>query len=656
MAAGSNWKRPWEDDDKSRHYNRRRADSDSAKPQGNLTRNPPFFWPAQVKDERKLAPIAETLRPPANSPHGGQQQPLYMPAAREAERSSWGSGTQFSGSPKRQRIQIEAGRGLPSSRRLSESALKKHTAGIPALPAPPLAPIYTPFVNEHQEYTRPKPNGISRSDDRLTGVDAWNGVSTDCSTCRDLHGIVQETLTSLVLLTTELHHGRTPGLTELSSNKVPDVASIGLKESMEWALEILTRAMVLAKRPAFNATVPVAADPGRINILPGVSNLGPSPSELSRRRVEGPEVENEDLWKGIRLLNSAHDFPRSQETQTTDESCRNSLAGDLPSLSTHSPPRTLSSSGSVFMNLHSPVQSAPLTRLLPSPSSLNLSSSQPASGSSPNIARSDAVQAAHLGDLQHQVSTKTLALQTLQQEHDNVLGALSRSRTRCAALEKKCQASESEFNSLAEERLKLQGQIENLDSQIEELMKSRDEARKQSVANGGQYMKIMAMAGKLEAQGSADRQRWKLKEEEWEKERCKLKEAIRKLQAQLSSENHGRDQEPSAHIDAAGPVSSPGTSDTFPTESHESDTKTPVTSVTVTSPDAAIAGDAPEISTMSTSEELHAEICRLRSVCRGMEAALRDIQAETRSVEATAQAFGSLSKTIIERVESAVNA
>jgi predicted nuclease with TOPRIM domain len=126
---------------------------------------------------------------------------------------------------------------------------------------------------------------------------------------------------------------------------------------------------------------------------------------------------------------------------------------------------------------------------------------------------SQSAQAAHLQDLQHQISTKTLALQTLQREHDNLLAAFSRQQTRCATLDKKSQVSDNEINSLTEEKIRLQAQVEALEAQVEDLVKSRDEAHKQSVANGAQYMQIMSHSSRLQAQGAADLKRWKTEKE-----------------------------------------------------------------------------------------------------------------------------------------------
>ena len=65
----------------------------------------------------------------------------------------------------------------------------------------------------------------------------------------------------------------------------------------------------------------------------------------------------------------------------------------------------------------------------------------------------------HLQELQHQLGTKSLAYQILQGEHDKLLAAFSRLQARCATLDRKSQANETEVFNLAEEKARMQAQI-----------------------------------------------------------------------------------------------------------------------------------------------------------------------------------------------------
>ena len=162
----------------------------------------------------------------------------------------------------------------------------------------------------------------------------------------------------------------------------------------------------------------------------------------------------------------------------------------------------------------SPMQAPPPVRHLPSPSSLNLStSSQFLPPLSPSYPGPKSPHTAHLQDLQHQLSTKSLAHQILQGEHDKLLAAYSRLQTRCATLDKKSQVSDTEIDNLAEDRARLEGQVAALESQVGELQFDRDEAHKQSAASCAQYMKILAMCSKLQAPGTADMKKLKADKE-----------------------------------------------------------------------------------------------------------------------------------------------
>lgn len=235
---------------------------------------------------------------------------------------------------------------------------------------------------------------------------------------------------------------------------------------------------------------------------------------------------------------------------------------------------------------------------------------------------SQSAQAAHLQDLQHQISTKTLALQTLQREHDNLLAAFSRQQTRCATLDKKSQVSDNEINSLTEEKIRLQAQVEALEAQVEDLVKSRDEAHKQSVANGAQYMQIMSHSSRLQAQGAADLKRWKTEKEEWEKERGELQSRIEELEADSPAGTY------------CGPMLSSGRNEPWEGRSIGSTERT-------------LKPAGPDTILSSTSlEVLRAEVIRLRNTCREMELTLQDLKDEANRIEQVMHDFGSIGKRI----------
>jgi len=144
-------------------------------------------------------------------------------------------------------------------------------------------------------------------------------------------------------------------------------------------------------------------------------------------------------------------------------------------------------------------------------------STQHPSMPSPTSPLYSTAHSSHLQELQHQVSVKTLALQTIQREYDSLLQRLQRQQSKCATLERKFEVTDVEINSLTDERERLMGQVAQLEGQVEELIRARDESRNQLVASGAQYMKIMDMASRLQAQGAEEKRKWSAEQEELER-------------------------------------------------------------------------------------------------------------------------------------------
>lgn len=196
--------------------------------------------------------------------------------------------------------------------------------------------------------------------------------------------------------------------------------------------------------------------------------------------------------------------PSSLTSSQPDENWRALEAMDPPNHP--SPQHRRLSSFSYIPPFGSPTQASQAARTLPSPSSLNLHIPSTSGSAPPSIPSS--AQTAHLQDLQHQVSVKTLALQTLQKEYDSLLQKLERQRVRSGALEKKFEVSDAEINSLTDEREKLTDQVQFLEKHIEELQKTRDETRRMGTESASQYMKIVEMADRLQSRSVEDKKAW----------------------------------------------------------------------------------------------------------------------------------------------------
>lgn len=297
-------------------------------------------------------------------------------------------------------------------------------------------------------------------------------------------------------------------MTEIAQ-QIPDTAEIGVAEALEWALYRLRWSNNELRNYLAKQTPPVAQlqnNPERL------SPQSPPPQGMKRpsEPVNSDPASNRSQSRRPSIQGSRL-FPIAG---TTDERWRN--ADQLePSAAQAAHHRTTSiSAGPQFSRTESPSNAPHSALMLPSPTSLNLPvpPGQP-SISSPNSYPQSAAHAAHLQDLQHQVSVKTLALQTLQREYDSLLQKLERMRTKCATLEKKFEVSDAEINSLTDERERLEKQVETLEKQLEDTQNARDEARSTSAEQASQYMKIMEMAGRLQAQAAEDRRKWETERE-----------------------------------------------------------------------------------------------------------------------------------------------
>jgi len=238
---------------------------------------------------------------------------------------------------------------------------------------------------------------------------------------------------------------------------------------------------------------------------------------------------------------------------------------------------------------------------------------------------------------------KTLALQTLQREYDNLLQKLERMRTKCATLEKKFEVSDAEINSLTDEKERLEKQVETLEKLLEEAQNARDEARSTSSEQASQYMKIVEMAGQLQAQAAEERKKWEM-------ERARLLTKLAELQTRDDNmrgpgSSHLLDRPTTSHVDAEtdnleASRSSAGL--TIGTDV-ESSTKTSFSSGLLP-PD-----PVPEIL-------LQREIKRLEARVQNLETALRAAEDESKIVRQAALALAGAGQRMESTVEKAMTA
>lgn len=301
--------------------------------------------------------------------------------------------------------------------------------------------------------------------------------------------------------------------------QIPDATEIGLPEALEWALYRLRWSNNEIRN--FSNQMPTS------QLHSGPEALSPqSPRFPAMKRPSDPTLPDPASNRPHSRRQSVQSSRMYPTGGPSDDRWRNTDPTEQPPSQPLHHRGTSLSSGMQFGRTESPSNVPHSALMLPSPTSLNLPVPPGLSAiPSPSTFPLSAAHAAHLQELQHQVSVKTLALQTLQREYDNLLQKLERMRTKCATLEKKFEVSDAEINSLTDERERLEKQVESLEKQLEDAQNARDEARSSSAEQASQYMKIMEMAGRLQAQASDDRRRWEMEREKLSNRVAELQDA-----------------------------------------------------------------------------------------------------------------------------------
>ena len=435
-----------------------------------------------------------------------------------------------------------------------------------------------------------------------------------------------------------------------------------MKEALEWVIAAVRANVGIVRNIGSLSSSSTANGPQMSHPYPDTPS-SQGALETMRRKIEILEREKEDMTRRTSSISM-------EAPLTPDASSSSSAIGPRSSKITigePSPVRAATSSSFTHAHFH-----AGQHRQHHAASTSGPHAPPGTVSSAANLQMS--AQSSHNQDLQLQVSTKTLALQTLQQEHDHLLSAYSRSQARCAALEKKFQVSDNEINNLTEERMKLSISVEALESQVESLVRSRDDARKQSVANGGQYMQIMAMASKLEAQGAADKKKRKQEADVWEAEKQQYEARIAELERDRQTvikmavnetapdSERGRSTSSERGVRRASALIPSTTTPPAPSVSPclvTSPTSAPrlTTHLSISEEEKGGKPEAPSSEVRddfldnATIDELKEEIKVLRTSFMEIEMAVQDIKSEGVRVDQVMQKFGNIGKRIASKAE-----
>ncbi|PPJ56121.1 hypothetical protein CBER1_02065 [Cercospora berteroae] len=254
-----------------------------------------------------------------------------------------------------------------------------------------------------------------------------------------------------------------------------------------------------------------AAQPTQVDSTPTGSKRSATPWDWDETAQKRPRSgASESVHQSYRA--PAYDRPRSIEDARKD-------------LSGYSPARADSIPGSAHPGTASPTFAQRAARALPSPSSITYSNcsapslptlaaqsiASPATSylpvSSLHTAPAHPATSAHIAELQHQVTLKSLALQTLQSEYASLLQKLQREKVRSQAIEKKTSVADQEVNELTSKNEDLAEQVKLLTSQLEHSETKRDAERSDAEREKNQWGRMLEMSGRLQAKADAEKQR-----------------------------------------------------------------------------------------------------------------------------------------------------
>jgi len=376
---------------------------------------------------------------------------------------------------------------------------------------------------------------------------------------------------------------------------------------------------------------------------PIYDKLQPYPTKIMERRLNGSldgttkaKVKVDDPTSDAKLHTrrgssttnpSAGEELQSISSQPDHYQARYSSDNQAPRASSMNPP-SLNRHGSQVVNL-------------PPPSSLNQSTINSYLPPIASPRSSDSALREHSAALQHELSIQKIAISSLQGEHDKLLLAFSRSQARVSALERKLAASDSEIITLTEEKLRLQTQAIDLERDISDLSRSRDEFRQAAVKEGSQYVEIVRKASRLEELRGEERRSWNRIKEDLE----------RKIEALRSGASRNDEADGKGDATSAEEI----TNVTRVTENRCTDT--PASSVDLPGDVKTEPGDEPQ-SVGPTSqpsdtrqgfiEDLKAEISRLRERSTQVENTLRAIRDDNRAMEGIFKAIEERANTTLE--------
>ncbi|KXT06038.1 hypothetical protein AC578_1336 [Pseudocercospora eumusae] len=396
-------------------------------------------------------------------------------------------------------------RGPAASNTLPSDQPYRLTSSIPTTSLPSFASL--------------KEHSAARNDDDVDGPEISSMSSRlSCYLCVKLRPLVKDVADAVAELDQSVRAICNPSLNAPSA--VPNDCPL---RTAQWMLERLKSAKHDLQDASRRGQITTTSQ-ASVLTTDGVSTHSPSnPLKRSSEHWERDDLSapkrprsgtsNEQHWQFPHM-----GFPgRDERRLSIDFTSRHSRPG-------YSPPPSESIPGSAHPRHMSPTLIQRNLRALPSPSSLYPISTAPslAPPTAPSVGSpttsyqatasihttsTNSVTSAHIADLQHQVTLKSLALQTLQSEYASLLQKLQRERVKSQTIEKKTSVADQEVNELTSRNEELAEQIKSLTNQLEECEKKRDAERAEAQREKDQWGRMLEMSGRLHAKVDSERQR-----------------------------------------------------------------------------------------------------------------------------------------------------
>lgn len=120
-------------------------------------------------------------------------------------------------------------------------------------------------------------------------------------------------------------------------------------------------------------------------------------------------------------------------------------------------------------------------------------------------ASTDSATSAHIAELQHQVTLKTLAHQTLQSEYSSLLQKVQRLTVKTQTMERKSNVADQEVNELTAKNEDLVQQLQSVQEQLDESERKRGRERDDAAREKDQWLQMLDQSRQLQSKYEDDK-------------------------------------------------------------------------------------------------------------------------------------------------------